>query len=596
MQGSDRPARRGSAGEPGVPPRLSSRAVAKALPRNADIADQFDLLADLLELDGSSTYQVLAYRRAATTIRESARPVAELAAEGRAKDLPGIGKTIEAKIVQVAETGEIEALAKQRKLVPGEVVAFMELPGLGPKTARRIWLELGITTLDELREAAESQRLRTLRGLGARTEERVLQALSTKRTKEPVRPLLGRGLPAVLGVVAALREHPAADLVSEAGSVRRRKETFRDLDIIATASDPAALIDHFTQLEWVAEVAAKGPTKATVVAHDGLRFDLRVVPPESYGNLLQHFTGSKDHNVALREQAVKQGLSVSEYGVQNVESGELFQTRDEAELYEHLGYRFIPPELRENRGELEAARRGELPELVELQHLRGDLHAHTTWSSDGQNTVEEMALAARARGYRYLAITDHSHYLRDGRFDAQWEEIEALNARLKPFKILHGIEANIRADGSVDVSSETLARCDWVMASLHSAFHRSPTERVLSAMENEYVHCIGHLTGRKLNRRGPADVDVDRVIEKALETGTFLEINSQPDRLDLRDVHARAAAEAGVLVAVSTDAHEEPALDWAAIGVAQARRGWLTKDQVLNTRSWAEVKKLLKRM
>jgi DNA polymerase (family X) len=568
--------------------------VAKTPPRNAEIADQFDLLADLLELDGSSTYQVLAYRRAATTIRESARPVAELAAEGRAKDLPGIGKTIEAKIVQVAETGEIEALAKQRKLVPGEVVAFMQLPGLGPKTARRIWRELGITTLDELRDAAGAQRLRGLRGFGAKTEERVLEALSKKRTKEPARPLLGRGLPAVLGVVAALREHPAADLVSEAGSVRRRKETFRDLDIIATASDPGALIDHFAQLDWVAEVAAKGTTKATVVAHDGLRFDLRVVPPESYGNLLQHFTGSKDHNVALREQAVKQGFSVSEYGVQNVESGELFQTRDEAELYEHLGYQFIPPELRENRGELEAARQGELPELVELRDLRGDLHSHTTWSSDGHNSVEEMALAARERGYRYLAVTDHSHYLRGGRFEAQWEEIEALNARLKPFRILHGIEANIRADGSVDVPEETLAACEWVMASLHSAFDRSPTERVLAAMEHSHVDCIGHLTGRKLNRRGPADVDVDRVIEKALETGTFLEINSQPDRLDLRDVHARAAAEAGLLVAVSTDAHEVPALDWAAIGVAQARRAWLSKEQVLNTRSWRDIKRLLK--
>jgi DNA polymerase (family X) len=575
--------------------RAYHRGVAKTQPRNADLADQFDLLADLLELDGSSTYQVLAYRRAATTIRESARPVAELAAQGRAKDLPGIGKTIEEKIVQAAEKGEIEALTKQRALVPGDVVSFMQLPGLGPKTARRIWLELGVTTLDELRDAAGSQRLRTLRGLGAKTEEKVIEALSKERSKEPVRPLLGRGLPAVLGVVAALREHPAADLVSEAGSVRRRKETFRDLDIIATASDPKALIDHFTELEWVAEVAAKGTTKATVVAHDGLRFDLRVVPPESYGNLLQHFTGSKDHNVALREHAVKQGLSVSEYGVLNDDTGELFQTRDEAELYEHLGYQFIPPELRENRGELDAARRGELPELVELKDLRGDLHSHTTWSSDGHNSVEEMALHARERGYRYLAVTDHSHYLRDGRFEAQWQEVDALNERLKPFRVLHGIEANIRADGSVDVPGETLERCDWVMASLHSAFEREPTERVLSAMENPHVHCIGHLTGRKLNRRGPADVDVDRVIEKALETGTFLEINSQPDRLDLRDVHARAAAEAGVLVAVSTDAHEVAALDWAAIGVGQARRGWLTKEQVLNTRTWPQIKKLLKR-
>jgi DNA polymerase (family X) len=568
--------------------------VAKALPRNAEIADQFDLLADLLELDGSATYQVLAYRRAATTIRESARPVAELAREGRAKDLPGIGKTIEAKIVQAAETGEIEALTKQRMLVPGDVVSFMRLPGLGPKTARRIWLELGVTTVDDLRDAASSQRLRTLRGLGAKTEERILEALSRKQERREVRPLLGRGLPAALGVVSALREHPAADLVSEAGSIRRRKETFRDLDIIATASDPQALIDHFTVLEWVSEVAAKGSTKATVVAHDGLRFDLRVVPPESYGNLLQHFTGSKEHNVALREAAVKQGLSVSEYGVQDVESGELFQTRDEEALYEHLGYQFIPPELRENRGELDAARRGELPELVELKDLRGDLHSHSAWSSDGHNSIEEMAIAARERGYAYLALTDHSHYLREGRLEAQWEEIELVNARVKPFRVLRGIEANIRVDGAVDVSEEALAACEWVMASLHSAFERSPTERVLSAMENPHVDCIGHLTGRKLNRRGPADIDVERVIEAALETGTFLEINSQPDRLDLRDAHARAAAEAGVLVAVSTDAHQVAALDWAAIGVAQARRGWLTKDQVLNTRSWRDVKRLLK--
>jgi DNA polymerase (family X) len=563
--------------------------------RNAELADQFDLLADLLELDGESTYQVLAYRRAATTIRESASPVSELALSGRATDLPGIGKTIEAKIVQAAQAGEIEALTKQRALVPDDVVSFMRLPGLGPKTARRIWLELGVTTLEGLREAAEAQRLRALRGLGAKTEERVLEALARPVKKQEVRPLLGRGLPAVLAVVAALREHPAADLVSEAGSVRRRKETFRDLDVIATASDPSALIERFTTLDWVAEVAAKGTTKATVVAHDGLRFDLRVVPPESYGNLLQHFTGSKQHNVALREDAVRRGFSVSEYGVQNVESGELFQTRDEAKLYEHLGYQFIPPELRENRGELDAARRGELPELVELEDLRGDLHSHTTWSSDGHNSVEEMALTARGRGYSYLAITDHSHYLREGRLEAQWAEIEAVQPRVKPLRLLRGIEANIRGDGTVDVPHETLAACEWVMASLHSAFERSPTERVLAAMENPHVDCIGHLTGRKLNRRGPADIDIDRVIEKAVETGTFLEINSQPDRLDLRDVHARAAADAGVLVAVSTDAHEVAALDWAALGVAQARRGWLTKEQVLNTRPWRQIERRLRR-
>ena len=334
----------------------------------------------------------------------------------------------------------------------------MRLPGLGPKSAARIWKELGITTVADLARRPRRSSCATLSGFGARKEERILHALSQETTLEPERPLLGAGLAPVLAVVEVLRAHPAADLVSEAGSVRRRKETFRDLDVIATAKDPRALIDYFVALEWVAEVAAHGDTKATVVSHDGLRFDLRVVPPESFGNLLQHFTGSKDDNVALREAAVKQGLSISEYGVKNVETGEVFTTRDEAELYEFLGYQYIPPELRENLGELDAARKGELPELVDVKHVRGDLHVHSTWSSDGKNTIEEMARRCIERGYQYMAITDHSHYLRDGRLEAQWREVEQLNEKLAPFRILRGIEANIRANGEVDVADELLAR------------------------------------------------------------------------------------------------------------------------------------------
>ena len=567
--------------------------MATTLPRNAEVADQFELLADLLELEGSDAFRLLAYRRAAQRIRETAGSIAELALAGKAKSLQGIGTVIEEKIVQIVEKGEIEALAKRKGTIPAEVVLFMRLPGLGPKTAARIWRELNVTTLEELKAAAEQQRLRTLAGLGAKTEERVLAALAAEASAEPHRALLGQGLPAVLAVVEALREHPGVDLVSEAGSVRRRRETFRDLDIIATAADPAALTDHFTRLRWVADVAAKGPTKATVLSNDGLRFDLRVVPPESYGNLLQHFTGSKEHNVALREDAVRRGLSISEYGVQNVETNDVFQTRSEEELYAHIGYQFIPPELRENAGELDAARRGELPALAELGHLRGDLHSHTTWSNDGKNTMEEMALAARGRGYEYLAVTDHSHYLRDGKLERYFAEIEALNERLAPFRILRGIEVNIRADATLDVDDETLTGCEWVMASLHTSFDRNPTGRVLAAMENPHVDCIGHLTARKINRRAPADMAVDRVIEKAVETGTFLEINAQPDRLDLRDVHARAAGEAGVLIAVNSDAHQLSALAWPEIGVAQARRAWLTKEQVLNTRPWAEIEGLL---
>jgi DNA polymerase (family X) len=563
-----------------------------AVPRNAEVIEQIELLADMLELEGTEAFRVLAYRRAAQRIGETGGSIAQLALDGKAKELQGIGKTIEEKIVQIVEQGEIEALAKRKGRIPPDVIAFMRLPGLGPKTARRIWKELDVTTLDGLREAAEQQRLRTLTGLGPKVEENVLKALKERaKPKALARPLLGQGLPAVLAAVHALRAHPTAEQVSEAGSVRRRRETFRDLDIIATATDAKALIDAFTGFEWVAEVAAKGGTKATVISHDGLRFDLRVVPPECYGNLLQHFTGSKNHNVAMREEAQRRGLSISEYGITEVESGEVRTFRTEEELYTSLGYQFIPPELRESAGELEAARRGELPVLVEEGDLRGDLHAHTTWSADGKNTMEEMALAAKARGYSYLAITDHSHYLRDGRLEAQAEELAALAKHLKPFRLLHGIEVNIRANGTLDVPDETLSGLDWVVASIHAAFSTSPTERVLAAMENPHVDVIGHLTGRKINKRGPMDIDLEQVLARAVETRTAVEINSQPDRLDLRDADARLAGERGVRLVVSTDAHSVGALGYATLGIGQARRGWLTKEQIVNTRPWSRVKK-----
>src|SRR5204863_41007 len=425
--------------------RIIAVVATKTLPRNAEVADQLELLADLLEIEGEAAFRVLAYRRAATRVRETGGPVAQLALDGKAKELPGIGATIQDKIVEIVDKGEIEALTKPRKPIPPEVVEFLQIPGLGPKTVRKIWQELGVTTLADLKAAARAQRLRTLPGLGARLEENVLKAVGRKKKATgPQRTLLGRALPALLAVVEVLREHPAADRVSDAGSARRRKETVRDLDIIATASDPAALIDYFTKLTWVSEIAAKGPTKATVVSHEGFRFDLRVVPPECYGNLLQHFTGSKNHNVAMREEAQRRGLSISEYGITEVESGEVHTFRTEDERYEWLGYQFIPPELRASADELEAARRGELP-------------AH------------------------------------------------------------------------VDV--------------------------------------IGHLTGRKINKRGPMDVDLERVFAKAVETGTAVEINTQPDRLDLRDADARLAGERGARLVVSTDAHSVGALGYATLGI-----------------------------
>ncbi len=563
------------------------------LPPNADVAEQFDLLADLLELEGAESFRVLAYRRAATRMRETSGSVAQLALDGKAKELQGIGKTIEEKIVQIVEIGEIEALTKRKAGVPSDVVLFMRLPGLGPKTAARIWQELGISTLAELKAAAESERLRALPGLGAKSEEKILKALAFQaENPDAGRRLLGDGLPAVQAVVAVLREHPAAVHVSEAGSVRRRKETFRDLDIIATATDPAELTAFFTQLDWVVDVVAHGDTKATVLSNDGLRFDLRVVPPESYGNLLQHFTGSKDHNVALREDAVRRGLSISEYGVTTVETGDVFKTEDEDALYERLGYQPIPPELRESSGELEAAKSGELPELVQLGDLRGDLHTHTHWSADGKNTLEEMVAAALERGYEYYAITDHSHYLRDGRLAQQLEEIEQMRERYPKLQILAGVEANIRSNGEVDVPEDELALLDWVVASVHNAPENRPTERVLEAMQNPYVDCIGHLTGRRIGTRGPREVDVERVIEGALAAGCFLEINGQPDRLDLRDVHARAAKQAGLKLLVNSDAHQIRAQNYVELGIGQARRGWLTKDDVVNTRTWRQLDKL----
>ena len=566
------------------------------LPRNGELADQLDLLADLSEILDEESFKVIAYRRAGGRIRESPLPIAELALDGKAKELPGIGKTIERKVVEVVEDGEMHALTKRRGLVPAGVVDFLRLPGVGPKTAARIWMQLGITSLDGLKTAAEEGRLRELSGMGARSEEKILQALEAGVGDAPEeRHLLARALPAVRRVVDALSAHPAALAVSEAGSVRRRRETVKDADVIATSSDAPSLIAAFCTGDWVSEVLARGETKATVVGHDGLRFDLRVVPAECYGNVLQHFTGSRDHNIALREDAVRRGLSISEYGVTDVESEEVVTHASEDELYRFLGYAPIPPELREGTHEIAAARGdGAIPALVEVGDLKGEMHCHSTWSSDGKGSIEEMALTAKGRGYRFLCITDHSHYLRDGRLERQWKEIEKLNGRLASFRVLRGIEVNIRADGSLDVDDDALGELDWVIASLHTSFDRSPTERILGAMDSPHVDCIGHLTGRRLLKRAGAPVDVERVVAHAVETGTALEINSQPDRLDMRDTHARLAGEAGVRIPITTDAHSVGALGYAELGVAQARRAWLGKEQILNTRSWREIAKLRK--
>jgi DNA polymerase (family 10) len=565
------------------------------LPRNDALADQFELLADLMEVAAADSFRVNAYRRAAARIRETPVSVAQLALDGKAKALQGIGKTIEGKIVEVVDDGEIHALTKRKAEVPPEVATFMRLPGLGPKTARRIWQELGITTVDALRAAATAGQLRGHAGIGPGTEQKIASALEQPRAAEgPRRALLGNTLPKLRAAVEELEAHPASDKVSLAGSARRMRETVRDLDIIATASDPPALVEHFCSLPWVVDVAAKGPTKATVVSHDGLRFDLRVVPPESYGNLLQHFTGSKHHNVAMREDAVRRGFSISEYSVTVAETGEEHTFESEEDVYAFLGYAWVEPELRENCGELAAARNGTLPKLVTLADVRGDLHTHTTWS-DGKGSLEEMVATARQRGYEYYAVCDHAQRLRGDLLKRQSEAIDELNEVAAPMRILKGIEVNVRPDGTLDVSDEDLATRDWVVASVHSRFEHNPTERVLAAMESPYVDCVGHVTNRKIGKRRPAPVDLERVIEKAVETGTFLEINSQPDRLDLSDVHARAAREAGLKVVIDSDGHSVGALAYVELGVGQARRAWMTKDDVLNTRSWKQIEKLKKK-
>jgi DNA polymerase (family 10) len=565
------------------------------LPRNDTLAEQFELLADLMEVGAADSFRVNAYRRAAARIRETPVSVAQLALDGKAKALQGIGKTIEAKIVEVVDDGEIHALTKKKAEVPPEVATFMRLPGLGPKTARRIWQELGITTVAALKAAAAAGQLRGHAGIGPGTEQKIATALEQPRAaEEPRRALLGNILPKLRAVVDELETHSASDKVSLAGSARRMRETVRDLDIIATAPDPPALVEYFCSLPWVVDVAAKGPTKATVVSHDGLRFDLRVVPPESYGNLLQHFTGSKHHNVAMREDAVRRGFSISEYSVTVAETGQEHTFATEEDVYAFLGYEWIEPELRENAGELAAARNGSLPNLVELGDVRGDLHTHTTWS-DGKGSLEEMVATARGRGYEYYAICDHAQRLRGELLQRQSEAIDELQEVAAPMRILKGIEVNVRTDGTLDVSDDDLATRDWVVASVHSRFEHNATERVLAAMESPYVDCIGHVTNRKIGKRQPAAVDLERVIEKALETGTFLEINSQPDRLDLSDVHARAAREAGVKVAIDSDGHSVGALSYVELGVGQARRAWMTKDDVLNTRTWKQIEKLKKK-
>jgi DNA polymerase (family X) len=570
--------------------------------RNGEIAEAFEELASLYELDGAVVYRVVAYRNAAKAIREAGVSVAELARQGSVDQLAGVGKTIAEKIDVLLETGSIPSADKLKARIPSGLIAITRIPGLGPKRVKLLHEHLGVSSLEELRAAAEQGRLGDVPGFGAKAEENVMAALAAGADGRPkARMLLSKALAVGEEVVAALRDHPAALRIELAGSARRQADTVKDLDIVAAAADPKALAEHFRSLQAVDVVHSSGEAGAKVLTHSGLPVDLRIVPEEAFGNLLQHFTGSGKHNEAMRTAAVKRGLHVSEYGIADDASGDSIACATEEEVYERLGMQWIPPELRENRGELEAAREGRLPDLIELNDIRGDLHMHTTLS-DGHASIEEMAAAARELGYDYVAITEHSathgfgNDVQPRELLRQVERIRALE--LDGITVLPGTETNVMPDGTLDYADVVLEQLDWVIASLHTSFRiseKEQTERMLRAMEHPLVDAIGHPTGRLIERRAPYALDIDRVIEKAVETGTFLEINANPDRRDLNDVYAKAAAEAGVMLVIDSDAHWPRTLRNMRYGVATARRAWLTAAQVANTRPWPEVDKLRKR-
>ncbi len=572
---------------------------------NAEIAAALDELGVLYQLDGAVKYRVLAYSTAAKAIRESPVSVADLAAAGRATEVPGVGKTLAEKIDALIETGEIPAAVKLKAKFPPTLVEVTRVPGVGAKTARRLFDELGVATLEDLKAAAEGERIRGLKGLGAKAEENVLAGL--ERLGDPGegsgRVLLSMARPIAEELARTLREHPAADRVEVAGSVRRWGETCKDIDLIATAEEPTALAEHLVASPLIAAAGTPGPNGVRAQTQNGISVDLRIVAPEAFGNLLQHFTGSAAHNVQLREEAVKRGLSVSEHGITEVESGEVELCAGEEAVYRRLGYAYIVPELREGRGELKAARAGDLPALITLDDIRGDLHSHTTLS-DGRNTLEEMAEAGRERDYAYMAITDHSasHGFGDHvTAERLWERIDEIadwNKGKRGFRLLAGSEINIGLDGELDYPDDVVGALDWVVASVHTSFaisEKEMTARVLAAIENPLVDCIGHLTGRLIGRREPYGIDIEAVAEAAARTGTMLEINGNPNRRDLSEQHARLAAEAGVIIVLNTDAHGVETLNNMDYAVATARRAWLTADQVANTRSWADFKKLRKR-
>ncbi len=568
---------------------------------NSEIAAVFEEIADLLELQDENPFKIRAYRRAAQVLRGLGTEAADLLAAGQdLRQLPGIGKELAAKIADLVRTGTTPTLERLRTSLPTALREMLRLPGLGPKRVRALYGELGLATREELLQAAAQGRIRTLPGFGENLERQILEAL-TQASAGPGRTPLGEARPQVEALLSFLRDQPGVRRAEAAGSYRRRRETVGDIDLVADAGAGSPVIERFVSWGEVREVRSRGETKAGVVLRCGLPVDLRRVEASSFGAALQYFTGSQAHNIALRRIARRRGLKVNEYGV--FRGGARIAGRTEASVYRALGLAFIPPELREDRGEIEAAREGRLPALVSAADLRGDLHAHTA-ATDGTASLEEMAEAARRRGFEYLAITDHSRRLRvargldERRLLEQIEAIDRLNERWKDFVLLKGIEVEILEDGGLDLPDEVLGRLDLVIGAVHGGFRLSrerQTARILRAMDGRCFTMLAHPTGRLLPGREPYALDLAAVIAKAAERGCFLELNAHPRRLDLTDTACREARAAGVRIAVNSDAHAPAEFEHLEYGIGQARRGWLEKKDVLNALPLAELRPLLRR-
>jgi DNA polymerase (family 10) len=568
---------------------------------NSQISDLLNRLADLLEIEEANPFRVRAYRNAARTISDLPHSVESMIAAGAdLSDLPGIGEDLAGKIREIVETGHLSLLDSVDKRTPKALAELVALPGLGPKRVKALHEALAIETLEDLARAARAGKIRALPGFGAATEQKILQEIQRRaeRQKRPMLAVAERLAEPLLDYLKAVKGVRRAII---AGSYRRRQETVGDIDILVTCARGSPVIDHFVAYEGVDDVIAKGDTRSTVVLRGGLQVDLRVVPDVSYGAALHYFTGSKAHNIAVRTMAVRKGLKLNEYGVFRGDTR--IAGRSEEEIFAQVGLAYIAPELREDRGEIEAALKGKLPDLVTVQDIRGDLHVHST-ASDGQNTIREMAEAAAKLGYAYLAIADHTQHTRIAhgldakRLLGQIREIDRLNGQISGVTILKSAEIDILDDGSLDLPDTVLRELDLTVCAVHSNFGLSSekqTNRIIRAMDNPYFNILAHPTGRLINQREPYAVDLDSVMEAALQRGCFLEVNAHPERLDLDDTHARRAKERGVKLAISTDAHSMHNLDFMRFGIGQARRGWIEAKDVLNTRPWKELKKLLRR-